>query len=197
MSESIDVKVFFNFRSPYCYLASKTLFQIFDDYYANLIWRPLGGWGGRSPPDRAKVKIPLVRQDMRRITKKMGIPMNPPPPTTEPTLAGAASLFAEQQGLLRPWIVEVMRAEWAGGMDIGNEKVLLDVGDSIGLDRDGLQASLTDEVNLAQLDKNWSEAEDLGLIGVPSFQIGEELFWGSDRIEYVLDHLQGLRLSRV
>ncbi len=75
MSESIDVKVFFNFRSPYCYLASKTLFQIFDDYYANLIWRPLGGWGGRSPPERAKVKIPLVRQDMRRITQKMGIPM--------------------------------------------------------------------------------------------------------------------------
>lgn len=197
MSESIDVKLFFNFRSPYCYIASKTLFRIYDDYHANLVWRPLGGWSGRSSPERAKVKVPLTRQDVRRITGKMGIPMTPPPLTTDPTKAGAASLLAEQRGLLRPWIVEVMRAEWAGGLDIGDEQVLLDVGEKVGLDQSELQAAFIDETRLAQLDRNWEEAQELGLIGVPSFQVGEELFWGSDRIEYVLDHLRGLRLSRL
>jgi len=197
MSESVDVTLFFNFRSPYCYIASKTLFQIFDDYNARLVWRPLGGWSGRSSPERAKVKVPLTRQDVRRITAKMGIPMNPPPITTDPTAAGAASLLAEEKGLLRPWIVEVMRAEWAQGLDIGDEQVLLDVGAAIGLDRDELQASFTDQGNLDQLEKNWEEAQELGLIGVPSFQIGEELFWGSDRIEYVLDHLNSLRLRNL
>ena len=111
MSEPVDVKLYFNFRSPYCYIASKTLFAIFDEFNTRLIWRPLGGWSGRSSPERAKVKVPLTRQDVRRITAKMGIPMNPPPLTTEPTKAGAASLLAEQKGLLRPWIVEVMRAD--------------------------------------------------------------------------------------
>ena len=162
MSESIDVKLFFNFRSPYCYIASKTLFRIYDDYHANLVWRPLGGWSGRSSPERAKVKVPLVRQDVRRITGKMGIPMNPPPITTDPTKAGAASLLAEQQGLLRPWIVEVMRAEWASGLDIGDEQVLLEVGDKVGLDKSELQAAFTDEARLAQLDSNWEEARELG-----------------------------------
>ena len=197
MTEAVDVTLYFNFRSPYCYIASKTLFQIFDDYHANLVWRPLGGWSGRSSPDRAKVKVPLTRQDVRRITAKMGIPMNPPPITTEPTKAAAASLLAEERDLLRPWIVEVMRAEWAGGLDIGKEQVLLDVGAKVGLDATELQAAFTDESKLAQLDRNWEEAQELGLIGVPSFQIGEELFWGSDRIEYVLDHLKDLRLSRL
>ena len=197
MSESVDVKLFFNFRSPYCYIASKTLFRIYDDYHANLVWRPLGGWSGRSSPERAKVKVPLTRQDVRRITGKMGIPMTPPPITTDPTKAGAASLLAEQRGLLRPWIVEVMRAEWGSGLDIGDEQVLLDVGKKVGLDESELQAAFTDEARLAQLDRNWEEAQELGLIGVPSFQIGEELFWGSDRIDYVLDHLRGLRLSRL
>lgn len=197
MSESVDVTLFFNFRSPYCYIASKTLFRIYDEFHANLVWRPLGGWSGRSSPDRAKVKIPLVRQDVRRITAKMGIPMNPPPISTEPTRAAAASLLAEERDLLRPWIVEVMRAEWAGGLDIGDEQVLLDVGAKIGLDTAELQAAFSDEGKLAQLDRNWDEAQELGLIGVPSFQVGEELFWGADRIEYVLDHLQSLRLSRV
>jgi 2-hydroxychromene-2-carboxylate isomerase len=197
MSEAVDVKLFFNFRSPYCYIASKTLFAIYDDYHTNLVWRPLGGWSGRSSPERAKVKVPLTRQDVRRITAKMGIPMNPPPITTDPTAAGAASLLAEERGVLRPWIVEVMRAEWAQGRDIGDHQVLLEIGEQVGLDAGELQAAFTDPDRLARLENNWEEAQALGLIGVPSFQIGDELFWGSDRIEYVLDHLRGLRLRRI
>ncbi len=197
MTDSADVKLFFNFRSPYCYIASKTLFRIYDDYHANLVWRPLGGWSGRSSPDRAKVKVPLTRQDVRRITAKMGIPMNPPPITTDPTIAGAASLLAEKRGVLRQWIVEVMRAEWAQGLDIGDEQVLLAVGEGIGLEREELQAAFSNTSYLEQLDANWLEAQELGLIGVPSFQVGDELFWGSDRIEYVLDHLNELRLRRL
>ena len=123
--------------------------------------------------------------------------MNPPPITTDPTIAGAASLLAEERGLLREWIVEVMRAEWADGQDIGDEQVLLRVGELVGLDSSELRASFTDEGKLAQLEKNWEEAQELGLIGVPSFQLGEELFWGSDRIEYVLDHLNELRLRKI
>lgn len=197
MSDPVDVKVFFNFRSPYCYIASKTLFQIFDDYDTKLLWRPLGGWSGRSAPERAKIKIPLVRQDVRRITAKLGIPMKPPPITTEPTIAGVASLLAEERGVLREWIVEVMRAEWAQGLDIGDESVLLDVGSGIGLDEQELKASFSNPQYLGQLEKNWAEAQELGLIGVPSFQIGEELFWGQDRIEYVMEHLTTMRKRKI
>jgi 2-hydroxychromene-2-carboxylate isomerase len=197
MPDAVDVKLFFNFRSPYCYIASKTLFAIYDDFHANLLWRPLGGWSGRSSPERAKVKVPLTRQDVRRITGKMGIPMTPPPITTDPTIAGAASLLAEERGVLREWIVEVMRAEWADGKDIGEEQVLLQVGEQIGLSADELTTAFTDEARLSQLETNWEEAQEMGLIGVPSFQVGEELFWGADRIEYVLDHLNDLRLRKI
>ena len=197
MLNPVDVKLFFNFRSPYCYIASKILFQIYDDYNTNLIWKPLGGWSGRSSPERAKIKIPLTRQDVRRVTAKMGIPMTPPPMTTDPTKAGAASLYAEQKGLLREWIVEVMRAEWADGLDIGEASVLLNIGEKIGLDKNILTNAFSDQDYLNQLENNWREAQELGLIGVPSFQIGEELFWGSDRIDYVADHLNTLRLRKV
>lgn len=197
MTDSVDVTLYFNFRSPYCYIASKTLFQVVDDFHTSLVWRPLGGWSGRSSPERAKVKVPLTRQDVRRITGKMGIPMNPPPITTDPTIAAAASLLAEERGVLREWIVEVMRAEWAAGLDIGDEQVLFDVGESVGLDKDSLKGAFSSPDYLKQLEDNWNEAQELGLIGVPSFRIGEELFWGSDRIEYVLDHLNELRLRKV
>lgn len=197
MLKPVDVKLYFNFRSPYCYIASKTLFGIFDDFHANLIWRPLGGWTGRSSPERAKVKVPLTRQDVSRITRKMGIPMNPPPITTEPTKAGAGSLLADRKGLLRPYLVEMMRAEWADGKDIGETDVILEVGESVGLDKGELAEAIMDPENLAQLERNWIEAQELGVIGVPTFVIGEEIFWGSDRIEFVRDYLRESRLARL
>jgi len=196
MEKTVDVKFFFNFRSPYCYIVSKLLDGIFDEYHVNLVWRPLGGWVGRSPPERAKVKIPLVRQDMARITRKMGIPMNPPPPTTEPTKAAAGSLLAEEKGVLRKYIVAMMAQEWAAGQDIGSDSVILGVGESVGLDRVELAAALNAPDRLAQLEKNRLEAETIGVIGVPTFVVGEEVFWGADRVDYLQGHLCELRLCR-
>ena len=63
---AIDIRVFFNFRSPYCYLVSLSLFERLQAYEVTLVWRSLGGWDGRSPPERAKVKVPLTRQDVGR-----------------------------------------------------------------------------------------------------------------------------------
>ncbi|MCU7929874.1 MAG: 2-hydroxychromene-2-carboxylate isomerase [Candidatus Thiodiazotropha sp. (ex Codakia rugifera)] len=197
MIESAGVYLYFNFRSPYCYLASKTLWQIIDDYKAHIVWRPLGGWDGRSPPDVAVKKLPIARQDMARFARRLGIPVNPPPKTTDPTLAGAGSLLAEEKGLLRPYIVEVMRKEWADGMDIGQLDTLLEVGGSIGLDRDELASAAQDPARQAVLTENWKEAEAKGAIGVPTFIIGEEIFWGQDRIEFVLEYLREQRLSRL
>ena len=197
MVEPVDVHFYFNFRSPYCYLATKTLWRIFDDFHTQLIWRPLGGWDGRSPPEVAVKKLPIARQDMARFARRLGIPVNPPPKTTDPTLAGAGSLLAEEKGLLRPYIIEVMRREWADGADIGQLDILLEVGASIGLDRDELAAAANDPVRQAQLEANWREADERGAVGVPTFIIGEEIFWGQDRIDFVLEHLRELRLSRL
>ncbi|PVV08877.1 MAG: disulfide bond formation protein DsbA [gamma proteobacterium symbiont of Ctena orbiculata] len=197
ITEPADVYLYFNFRSPYCYLASKTIWRIFDDYRTNLIWRPLGGWDGRSPPEVAVKRLPIARQDMARFARRLGIPVNPPPKNTDPTLAGAGSLLAEEKGLLRPYIVEVMRKEWAEGKDIGVLEVLLDVGSEIGLDRDELADAAQDPVRQAALAQNWSEAEERGAVGVPTFICEDQIFWGQDRIEFVMEYLQERRLSRI
>lgn len=196
MTDSVDLKIFFNFRSPYCYLASKTMFTILDDFNVNLVWRPLGAWDGRSPPDRAKVKLPLARQDVARWARRMGIPYNPPPPTTDPTPAGLGSLLAEEKGCLREYIVEVMRCEWAGSNDIGQRDVLIPVAESVGLDKKEFEAMLDDPDSQRKLDEHWKEAQELGVIGVPTFVVNDQLFWGNDRLNFVEEYLAELRLVK-
>ncbi|MEQ8166418.1 MAG: DsbA family protein, partial [Alphaproteobacteria bacterium] len=147
----------------------------------------LGGWQGRSAPDRAKVKIPGTRQDVARIGRKMGLPVNPPPIDTDPTAAGAGSLLAEEKGLLRQYVVMMMWTEWAEGENIGDLDVLLKVGEKIGLDRDELAAAASDKARLKQLDANWEEAQASHVIGVPTFVYEDQVFWGNDRLEYLED----------
>lgn len=192
-----EISVFFNFRSPYCYLASKNMFSVFDEYFTKMIWKPFGGWSGRSAPERAKVKIPLVRQDVGRSTRKLGIPFIPPPIDTDPTLAGVISLVAEQEGLLEPYIVEVMRKEWAEGENIGDMDVLLEVGEEIGLGRGAIKRASENEDLHKQIAANWEEAQSNGVFGVPTFIVGDQIFWGNDRIDFLKDHLHDLRLRRI
>jgi len=191
------VDVYFNFRSPYCYLASKNMFSIFDEYQVNLLWKPFAGWSGRSSPERVKTKIHLVRQDVARSCRKMGIPFSPPPIETDPTLAGAISFAAEKKGLLKPYIIEVMRQEWAEGRNIGEIEVLFEVADAIGLSRGTVEEASANESYLVQMDDNWQEAQSKGVIGVPSFTVDDQVFWGNDRIESLKDHLHELRLRKI
>ena len=193
MNDPINVTLYFNFRSPYCYLASKKMFALEDEHGARFVWRPLGGWAGRSPPERAKYKIPIVRQDIARWCRRMNIPYQPPPITTDPTIAAAGSLLAESRGCLRQYIVAVMAKEWADGEDIGDPEVLLAVGESVGLDRAELTATIESEEALATLEQNHAEASERGAFGVPTFIVGDQIFWGQDRIDFVAEHLDELR----
>ena len=192
----VDLKFFFNLRSPYCYLASKTMFSLVDDYHVNFVWKPLAGWNGRSAPERAKVKIPLTRQDVARWAKRMNIPCIPPPITTDPTPAGVGSLLAEEKGCLREYVARVMDTEWGQGVDIGQADTLVDIARQSGLDPDEFAASLDDPARQKILEDNWQEAQDSGVIGVPTFVMGDQIFWGNDRIDFVHDHLRELGLNK-
>ncbi len=107
-----------------------------------------------------------------------------------------ACFAAESAGLLAPYVKAVMWEEWAEGRDIGQTEVLLDIASRIGLDGDVVEQALNDASNADRLSANWAEASGLGVIGVPTFIVGEEIFWGNDRLDFVEEHLAGLGLTR-
>ena len=190
---TIEVKVYFNFRSPYCYLASKRMFDVLDVPDVRIVWRPLGGWKGRSPPERAAYKLPIARQDVARWCKRLKIPFVPPPKDTEPTRAGAGSFLAEKMGLLRPYVVEVMREEWEFGQDIGQTEPLLRAAARAGLPADPFIQAVDDPANRQALADSEAQAAADGAFGVPTFVVGTEVFWGNDRLDFLAEHLDELR----
>lgn len=194
---SNELCVYFNLRSPYCYLASKRMFDVFDRFTVEVSWKPLGGWDGRSPPERAQGKLPIARQDVSRWAARLGIPFTPPPKDTDPTNAALVSLAAEKAGMLREFVIEVMRAEWGRGEDIGQPEVLRRVCETIGIGAAAVDPALADPAGAAALERNWQDAQTDGVIGVPSFVIGSEIFWGNDRLDFLSDHLTALRLARL
>lgn len=185
-----QVEIYFNFRSPYCYLASKHMFQALEPFDVELLWRPFSGWDGRSAPDRQKSKLRVVRQDVKRFCTRLNIPFNPPPMHTDGTLAGRVSLLAEERGLLAQWVAAVMHTEWGEGRDIGDPAVLADVGAQVGLSPEEVQGAIDSEQYQARLETHWQQAQDAGVFGVPTFVVGEELFWGNDRIDFLAEYLQ-------
>ena len=194
----VDVHLFWNFRSPYAYLASTRLWFLFDDFHTNLVFHPLPGWNGRSAPERAKKKIPLTRQDVGRHARRYGIPLNPPPITTDPTRAAACALVAMAHGKTREWVVETMATEWADGQDIGQIDVLRGIAERIGVPPDEVEAPADDpSVHKVLQEEHVALKDQLGVMGVPTFVIGEEIFWGNDRIDFVAEPLTELRLRKV
>jgi 2-hydroxychromene-2-carboxylate isomerase len=55
---------------------------------------------------------------------------------------------------------------------------------------------MDDPAYLETLTTYWQEADKLGVIGVPTLVIGDQVFWGNDRIDFVRDHLYDLGLRR-
>jgi 2-hydroxychromene-2-carboxylate isomerase len=104
--------------------------------------------------------------------------------------------LAEKEGLLKPYVVAVMRAEWADGLDIGDAAVLSSVAESVGLDREAFARAVDDPELHTQLDRNWQEAQEKGALGVPTFVIGDQIFWGQDRLDFVGEHLRDLGAAR-
>src|SRR5690606_12304269 len=100
------------------------------------------------------------------------------------------------QGKLVDYTKTVMWTEWAEGRDIGDTAVLQDIAAKVGLDAAALVAAADDPAHQQTLDENWKLAETQGVIGVPTFVVGEEIFWGNDRIGFLAEHLDGLGLRR-
>ena len=191
MSKTIEF--FFDFGSPTTYLAHTQLPRIARESGAQLVYRPmlLGGVfkaTGNTSPVLVPAKGRWMGQDIARWAKRWGVPFtfNPHFPINTLTLMrGAAGLQIRQPHDFTRYVDAVFQAMWVSPRNLGDAAVLAATLGESGFDAEGFMALVGDPEVKAKLVANTEEAVARGVFGAPSCIVGDALFFGQDRLDFV------------
>ena len=189
----------FDFGGPNSYLAHKVLPEICARTGAEAVYVPilLGGLfkatNNQAPLIRyaetpAKRDYEMLEFDRFVTAHRLPFKMNPHFPINSLQLMRGA-VAAQHLGCFMPYVDTIMTAMWEDGANTGNAAVVKDVLDKAGLDSAALLAKADDPEIKAELAANTEKAAARGAFGVPTFFVGDEMFWGKERLGQVADAL--------
>jgi 2-hydroxychromene-2-carboxylate isomerase len=99
-------------------------------------------------------------------------------------MRGAAGMQLRATGFPR-YVEAIFHAMWAEPRNLGDPAELAAVLRQAGFDADAFQALVNDAAVKEQLKRNTEEAVARGVFGAPTFFVGDEMFWGQDRLDFV------------
>lgn len=179
--------------SPYCYLAGQRLEEIAARRGAAIAYRPFqltqiyAAVGTAPVADRHPSRQAYRLQDLARLARALALPINLRPAhwPTNPAPASAAIIAAQSAGGgdLGGLVHGVTAAVWAEDCDIADDTVLRELMSTHGFDPTLVDRGLMS--GMATLERNTEEALRRGVFGAPSYLVGEELFWGQDRLAHL------------
>jgi len=192
-----SVEFYFDYGSPTSYLAWTQLPAICQRTGAELIYRPilLGGLfkatGNRSP-----IEVPAKRHwmdsDLQRFATRYGVPftMNPYFPINTLALMRGA-MWAVEAGALETYNHAVFSAIWVNQANMGEAESVAQVLTAAGLDVAQFFAAIATPAVKQQLIDATQAATDRGLFGAPTMFVGDQMYFGQDRLDYVERELAG------
>ncbi len=181
------LEFFFDFISPYAYLASERVEELASRHGCEVVWRPillsalLNHNQQRGPaeiPDKRRYTL----KHLLRLSAEHGIPLGiPPAHPFNPLLPLRILALRPEAGLVH----HLFRACWKDGRAIDTAEALKEL-----MDADTLKQATGAEAK-QRLRQNTDEALARGVFGVPTVAVGEELFWGFDAFPHLERFLQG------
>jgi 2-hydroxychromene-2-carboxylate isomerase len=192
------LEFWFEFASTYSYPASQRVEAVARAAGVDVVWRPflLGpifreqGWND-SPFNIYPAKGRYMWRDMERICTEQGLPLRRPSQFPRNGLLAARVACAFDTA---PWLSEyvrrVYRANFADDRDVADAGVLASILEAIGQPASRLEAAAAADTK-TKLRAQGDRAAALGIFGAPSFVVGDELFWGNDRLEAAVAWARG------
>jgi len=199
MAEPRTVTVYFDYKSPYAYLAKDLAYDLERDFSVRVDWLPyvldipsfLGSArvdeNGRVVEERRNAhqwrRVRYSYMDCRRQARKRGLTIRGPQKIWDSTLAARGMLYAKRQGtaVLRRYHDLTFERFWKRELDIEDPDVVVAVLAEAGADTAGFPAYSAREGS-EELKRVCRAAEAIGVFGVPTFVIDGELFWGREHL---------------
>jgi 2-hydroxychromene-2-carboxylate isomerase len=193
MTPGAPVEFWFEFSSPYGYIASSLVPEFERRTGRSVAWKPflLG------PVFKANGQVPLVdvpmkgdysRRDFLRSARFHGVPFALPPKFPIGTVAAVRAFYwAESRDppAAKALAAALYAAYFVEGRDIGDPAIVVEVGGKAGLDSAALAAGLQDPAIKERAKQEVDAAIARGIFGSPFFIVDGEPFWGCDRLPMV------------
>lgn len=188
------VQFYFDFISPYSYLASEQIDGIARRHGRTVDRRPIllgitmfKVMGLKAIPE-TPLKGPYAAHDWRRFARLLGLPSAPAaqvflPPL--PPLRAFVWLKSQDPPLADEFARRVFRAHWGEGRDMGDRAALLALAAGLGVHAEDMAAAIESDDVKALLRSQVNEAIAAGVFGSPTFVVDGEMFWGADRMDQV------------
>lgn len=196
------VEFWFEFASTYSYLTVMRIGEAARQAGVDVEWKPflLGpvflalGWND-SPFNIYPPKGRYMWRDLERLAGKYGLPFRKPSRfPRNGLLAARVAVIGAREGWIEPFAQAVMRANFADDREISDPAVVADLLSGLKLPADDILQHAQADPNKLALRQQTERAVELGLFGAPSFRVGDELFWGNDRLEDAIAWVRGERL---
>jgi 2-hydroxychromene-2-carboxylate isomerase len=191
MTTPIDF--YFDFSSPYGYLASTKIEDIAARHGRSVTWRPilLGAVfkvTNQQPLSTIPVKGDYSKRDFERSARYLGVPFRQPSNFPISTTAPARAFYAvsdKDPALAKRLAAALYEAYFVQDRDISSPEATLDVAAKLGIDRDELGRTLNDNAIKDRLRREVDAAVGRGVFGSPYIVVDGEPFWGADRLDQV------------
>ncbi len=188
MSDPIDF--YFDFSSPYGYLAAKRIDDIAARHGRSVTWRPhLIGAAFATTGSKPLLDIPLkgdyARRELPRTARRLGIPFQLPKPFPFLSVAAARAFYwlsDSDPATARELAIALYDRAFGAGGDISGAEAVIAVAAGLGVDAAALSAALNDPAVKQRLKAEVDAAIARGVFGSPYIVIDGEPFWGHDKL---------------
>ena len=182
----INVTVYSDYVCPYCYIGAARVQQLQQEYAPLIVWKsfelhpeaPAGG----IPPSMFYQNNPHLKrisENAQQLATAANLQLGDHVIYSNSRLALELGEFAEQAGKGEAFRAALFDSYFQRIQDMGNESVLLDVAEEVGLAREIAAECLSERTMKTHVDLQIQEARGYGITGVPTFIIGKYMVVGA------------------
>lgn len=191
---------YFDYKSPYAYLAQEQAYRLHADTHQSVEWLPytldIPSFMGAAELDNSGQdslhlrndhqwrRVRYSYMDCRREANRRGLTIRGPQKIFDSSIAHIGFLYAKHHGDFRTYHQLVFEKFWQRQLNIEDPAVIISVLEQSGIQAQGFMEYLN-EAGPRELKEIQQHAEAKGVFGVPSYLVGDELFWGAEHIPQV------------
>ena len=197
------IEIFYSFQCPYSYLAIDRLSQIESKYDVKCLWQPYSARAAghthqnqNYTPERAS----YIREDVVRLAKQMGMPLvmksDWPENEFDPERSIRGAVVASDLGIILEYNIKMFDRWWGQSEDPNDQAFFIELSDDLDIDPNEFAGRISAHDTRERVRGFYKRGRKLQVFDVPTIVIGEERFYGIERIDAAEARMDELGLRK-